>query len=385
MVWFVIALGLFNADSHRQVFKHLQAYRRGLTPRRNALCEARRGLGIAPLHWLGLQVIHPLADQATAAAAFYRGMRLMAIDGFVLNIPDTPDNERAFGRPKSGRALGAFPQVRVLSLCEVGTHVMYRHLVKPCHRCASSMAGYLLRWLAEGMLLRWDRNFFSYKHIRQVLQRRAHLLAPVKSNLIFRPIEVLADGSYLSKVYPSAKHRAKDQDGIVVRIIEYTLDEAKRTGTGEVHRLLTTLLDAEVDPAETLLVLYQERWEEELTIDEIKTHPKEKAVLRSETPAGVVQEIEGVMRAHELIRTLMFEAAAQEGIDPRRLSLTGTLTVLRCRLPKVPKDAKDEAGRQQGVAEPAAGGGRGGLGATPRRNRIHPRVIKCKLSKWPKK
>ena len=77
----------------------------------------------------------------------------------------------------------------------------------------------------------------------------------------------------------------------MVRILEDTFDDAGRAGSGEPHRLLTTLLEAHRHPAKRLIVLYQERWEEELTRDEFKTHLRERPVLRRETPAGVVQEV----------------------------------------------------------------------------------------------
>ncbi|MBV9126019.1 MAG: transposase domain-containing protein, partial [Planctomycetes bacterium] len=186
LVWFAIALGLFCRDCYRQVFQWLQPFRRGGTPRRSTLCEARHRLGVAPLRLLAQRVVRCLATPQTPGA-FYRGLRLMALDSFVLNIPDTPANARVFGRPGSSRAPGAFPQVRVLALCETGTHILYRTLLKPCHRGEVSMAAYLLRFLLEDMLLLWDRNFLSYALVRQVRQRRAHLLARVKNNLIFSP------------------------------------------------------------------------------------------------------------------------------------------------------------------------------------------------------
>ncbi len=166
----------------------------------------------------------------------------------------------------------------------------------------------------------------------------------------------------------------------MVRIIEYTLDDPARPGAGERHRLLTTLLDAELDPATTLVCLYHERWEEELTIDELKTHQRERPVLRSQTPAGVVQEVYGLLLAHYLVRVLMHEAAASVQIDPQRVSFTATLKILRCRLPECPASQR---GRQrwyrrlvEEVAEEII---------EPRRNRVNPRVIKRKMSKWPKK
>src|SRR6266481_5851008 len=309
MVWFVIALGLFCRDCYRQVFRWLQPFRKGGTPRRTTLCEAR-----------------------------------------------------------------------VLALCETGSHVLWRCLIKPCSCGEVTMTHYLLRFLRPDMLLLWDRNFLSYQTVSEVRQRKAHLLARIKKNLIFEPIRVLNDGSYLSKIYRNSADRKKDRNGILVRIIEYTFDDPGRPGSGEPHRLLTTLLDEKLDPAGTLIVGYHERWEEELPIDELKTHQRERPVLRSQTPGGVVQELYGLLLGHYVIRVLMQEAAATKGIDPRRLSFTGTLKILRCRLPECPASRR---GRSQWyhnlVAEIAE------EVLEDRRNRINPRVIKRKMSNWRKK
>src|SRR3954452_12438364 len=261
LVWFVIALGLFCRDCYRQVFRWLQPFRPGAIPPRSTLCEARQRLGVAPMRLLTEQVIR-LQGQPTTPGAFDRGMRTMALDGFVVDLPDTPSNERAFGRPGSSRAPAAFPQARFLSLCETGSHILWRSLIKPCSRGEVTMAHHLLRFLQKDMLLLWDRNFLSYQTVAEVRRRGAHPLARIKSNLIFEPIRVLDDGSYLAKLYRSPADRQKDREGILVRIIEYTFDDPGRPGSGEVHRLLTTLLDDALDPAESLIVPSHERWEE---------------------------------------------------------------------------------------------------------------------------
>lgn len=379
MVWFVIALGLFCCDSYRQVFKWLQPFRRRGTPGRSTFCEARQRLGPAPLRRLAEQVIELQATPETPGA-FYGGLRLMALDGFVVDVADSPDNARIFGRPSSGRSPAAFPQARVLALCEVGTHVLWRTQTKPCRRGEVPTARRLVDFLREDMLLLWDRGFLSYDLVQRVRRRRAQLLARIKNNLVFRPLRRLRDGSYLAKLYPSPRHRQRDEGGGVVRIIEYTWNDPGRSGSGRKHRLLTTLLDAARHPARRLIVLYHERWEEELTIDELKTHQRERPVLRSETPAGVVQEIEGLLLAHFVVRVLMSEAARRSGLPPRRLSFTGTLKVLRCRLPECPKS---RAGLRRWYEDLLAEIAEEVLPA--RRNRINPRVIKRKMSNWRKK
>jgi hypothetical protein len=382
VLYLVLGLGLFAKGSHSQIFKHFQRFRRGQTPSRGAIGEARQGLGVAPVRRLAQRLVRPLAKPDTPHA-FYRGMRLTALDGFVVNLQDTPANTRIFGKPKSGRAEGAFPQARVLALCETGTHVMLKHLIKPVHVGEATMANYLLRWLEEGSLLLWDRNFLSYKALQMVKAKNAHLLARVKSNFVFVPTKVLSDGSFLAKMYRNSHDREKDRNGIEVRLIEYTLDDPSRDKEGKAHRLLTTLLDEKLGPAVDLVVLYHERWEEELAIAEVKTHQLERPVLRSQTPRGVIQELEGLLLAHFAVRKLMFEAAFAVNLPPRRLSFTATLKILRCRLPEVPKDPKDEAGRQRWWEDLLAEVGEAVL--EPRRDRINPRVIKQKMSKWPKK
>jgi hypothetical protein len=379
MVWFVVGLGLFARDSYRQVFKWLQPFRRKGTPPRSTFCEARQRLGVAPMFRLAQQAIELRATPNTPGA-YYRNLRLMALDGFVVDVADSEVNARVFGRPGSSRSPAAFPQARVLALCEVGTHVLWRTCIKPCRRSEVTMAPSLLRALQPDMLLLWDRGFLSFALVQQVRGRQAQLLARIKKNLVFESLERLSDGSYLAKMYASPRHRAKDSGGVIVRIIDYTLTESTRTGHGETHRLLTTLLDAHQHPAKDLIVLYHERWEEEVTIDEVKTHQRERPVLRSETPAGVVQEIVGLWLAHYVVRVLMSEAAAANNLPPRRLSFTGTLKVLRCRLPEVPKSEPSlQRWYEQLLAEIAE------EVLPERRNRINPRVIKRKMSNWRKK
>ncbi len=165
------------------------------------------------------------------------------------------------------------------------------------------------------------------------------MLARVKSSRIFKRIRHLRDGSYLAKIYPTSSDREKDRHGIVVRVIRYKLNDPQRAGHDEEHVLMTTLLDEELDPASELITFYHERWEEESTFDEQKTHQDPRRVtklahLRSQTPAGVVQEVYAISLGHFVIRALMFEAASSINLDTDRLSFTGCFQILKCRLPE---------------------------------------------------
>jgi hypothetical protein len=387
--WVVLAMGLLTDLPIRQVFKHARRLRVGeKSPHRSSLCVARQRLGIAPVRHLFEHVVHPLARPETPGA-FYRGFRLVGIDGTVFDVPDSEANAAAFGRPSAGpRGDGAFPQVRKLSLVELGTHIEVAFVVRSIAHGEQSMVGGLLRHLAPDMLLLEDRGFFSYDHWKGAISRGAKVLARVKSGLILKPIRNLADGSYLAKIYRGCYDRQIDRDGIVVRVIRYTLDDPQRVGHGETHVLITNLLDEELYPARELIILYHERWEQELVYDEQKTHHDPRratkpAQLRSETPAGVIQEIHALSLGHFVIRALMFEAAGTVGLDTDRLSFLGCFQILKCRLPEC----------NSSTPEAFAGGYQGLLWEIQeertddevRRNRINPRVIKRKMSKWKKK
>ena len=136
-------------------------------------------------------------------------------------------------------------------------------------------------------------------------------------------------------------------------------------------------------------MLYHERWEQELVYDEQKTHQDPRratkpAHLRSETPAGVIQEIYALSLGHFVTRALMFEAAATVGLDPDRLSFLGCFQILKCRLPEC-NSSTPRGVRGSGIR---ACCGRCSTERTDdevRRNRINPRVIKRKMSKLKKK
>ena len=241
------------------------------------------------------------------------------------------------------------------------------------------MVAPLLDQLGPGMLLIWDRGFFSYELISAVVRRGAHLLARVKSNTVLRPIRRLDDGSFLAKIYPSQSDRRRDMRGLLVRVIEYTHDDPNRPGAGERHRLITDVTNPEDLPAHAAPVVYHERWEEELALDEIKTHLSARAIpIRSKTPAGVVQEIYGLILAHYVVRRVMHDAAAVASQDPDRLSFLDSLRVLQCQLPESPQ-VPTETWYRRLLAEVRQ------QKLRPRRDRWYPRVIKRKMSNWMKK
>ena len=383
MIWVVLAMGLFTEMPIRQVFKVSRRLRKGeASPARSSLCMARQRLGSEPLVELYRLVVKPMATEQTLGA-FYRGMRKVGIDGTVLDVPDC-DAHQHLGRSSGSRGEGPFPQVRKVSLVELGTHIEFGFVYGGWKDSERKLVEQLWDSIPEDALLIEDRGFFSYKSWKK-LHEKYKLLVRVTKSMVLKPIKHLSDGPYLAKIYPSSWHRDNDRRGITVRIIEYTLDDPQRTGHDEVHRLMTNLLDAEQFPAMELVLEYHERWEEELVFDEQKTHQDpcraEKTTnLRSETSDGLKQELYALSLGHYTIRAMMFEAAERSAMDVDRLSFKGCFQILKTRLPECdPRTESSFTDWFKAVIWEMS------CETIPvRRNRINPRVIKRKMSRWNK-
>ena len=150
-------------------------------------------------------------------------------------------------------------------------------------------------------------------------------------------------------------------------------------GSGELHRLVTSLLDHREHPADQLIMLYHQRWEAELAFDELKTHLTERAVLRSQRPDGVLQEIYALLISHFIIRKISFDASMKANVQPRRISFTATYKILKSKLLEASLFSDVKRWYQLIVAEAAKE-------VLPERDgRINPRVLKKTTSAWTKK
>lgn len=299
---------------------------------KSAISQARTRLGPEVMEQLAQRVLQPIA-RPQAPGAWFRGLRLMAVDGSCMDVADESGNAAYFGYPASSRGDSAFPQARVLCLVECGTHVVTAARIAPYETSEQAMAADLLpAKLAPDMLVMADRNFYGFKLWEQACASGAKLLWRVKSNLILEVEEALPDGSYLSTVHDSKDRQRKS--GLKVRVIDYTLVDSA-TPVQDSYRLVTNILDPQAAPALELAAIYHERWEIESTFDEIKTHMRSNStVLRSKTPELVEQELWGLLLAHFAIRQLMAQAAWKRDLDPDVLSFVHALRVVKRKMPQ---------------------------------------------------
>ena len=231
VVWLVVAACLFRGRCLAMVWRHIHPSTDQATPVDSAFPQARQRLGVLPLKWLFHRTCRPLADPSLFGA-FHGGWLIVALDGSVFETPDTPDNRQTLGSASNQHSAGAFPQVRLVAICEVGTHALTDVEMGPYATSEQELSLKMLRRLPSGRLVLMDRGLSYFELVALVRRRKSHVLARVKVSRALPVQKRLADGSYLSTIYASFTARRAGRGGIAVRVILYTHDDPGRDGCG---------------------------------------------------------------------------------------------------------------------------------------------------------
>jgi hypothetical protein len=340
-VYYTMALSLYPEAAYEEVFSVVSqglAWAGGADeshPVSKASISALRSrIGAQPLHDLMHACCLPLADPLRQPQAFYKGLRLMAIDGSRIELADEADVAQAFGRPGSRTGVAGYPQAQCVVLAECATHAIVAAELGPYRGDEWELCQWLLGALEPGMLLLADRGFNGFAHWQQALASGAQLLWRATESRLLPVRELLGDGSYLSVLEPTGKgRRSTREQAITVRVIEYQLPGVADAQPR--YRIMTSLLDPDEAPAKELAALYHQRWQIEAVFDELKTHLRQgRRVLRSKTAELVRQEFYGWVLAHYAVRWLLHEGAARSGQADELLSFTAHVHLLRRQQPR---------------------------------------------------
>jgi transposase IS4-like protein/DDE family transposase len=359
MVYFTMALALFADDDYEEVATRLTetlaawgCWGQGWSvPTSGGITQARKRLGYEPLAQLFAEVAQPVAGELTRGA-FLGSWRLMAIDGFEWDAPDTDVNVAEFGYAGSGADRSALAKVRAVTISECGSHAVVDAEIGAISGKGSgeqSLAARLYPRLAEDWLLIADRNFYSWTAWKTAAASGAQLLWRVKADLSLRLLRFLPDGSYLSVlINPRIRDKTRrdrlveaaragrdlaPEQAVVLRVIEYEVPDRDGDGKGELIALVTTITDPGTAPATQLAQAYQQRWEHETGNKQIKTQLRGPGkVLRSQSPDMVRAEIYGYLLTHYAISALICQAATEADIDPDRVKFQRTVRIVRRRV-----------------------------------------------------
>jgi Insertion element 4 transposase N-terminal/Transposase DDE domain len=352
VVYYLLAMVLFFQSSYGEVWNKLVAglewakrvrvrLALGMQPTPAAITYARQRLGWPVMARLMEQVAGPLAGQESESA-FVSGMRLVAVDGMCVDVPDTPENGAEFGYPGNGQRRGPLPQIRVVGFGECGTRAVLGATCSGLTTGEQALTRQLLGKLGRGDVVVADRNVLSHGLLSDVLATGAQVLWRAKSDIDLPVLEVLCDGTYRSRIAdPVAAKRLRrtgvapqNIPGIDVRVIEYSVATEDASEVSETFVLVTDILDPQVLTAEQAAAAYARRWQLQTCFDELETSLRGGAavVLRSKSPPLIRQEIYPMLCCYQAIRTLISHAAEGAGLDPARISVTRARDGIRSRI-----------------------------------------------------
>jgi hypothetical protein len=313
-------------------------------PTSSGISQARQRVG-----WLVMADVFEGVAQAVATSdtrgAWLRRWRLLAIDGFDVDLPDTEANAAEFGYAGSGDNRSAFPKARVVAIAECGTHAFLAAEVDAYSVGEKTLAGRLYPRLRRDELLTADRNFYSFDAWSSAVRTGAALLWRAPTQLRLPVVGVLADGTFISvvinpkvrggrreKIIEAARNgdEVDPDEAHLVRVVEYDVPDRAGNGTGELIVLLSTIVDPGQARVDELAAAYHDRWEEETANDQLKTHLRGPGrVLRSRLPDLARQEIWAWLSVHYALAVLIARAAEAADLDPDRISYTRTLRLVR--------------------------------------------------------
>ncbi len=382
IVWLVLGMALFRHLPIVQIVDQLGlSLPKGPPVVPSAIHKARERLGVLPMLWLFEATAQRWAHDSAKADRFC-GLAVYGLDGTTLRVADTPDNRTYFGGTQTHRGASGYPLVRLVALMALRSHLLAAAAFGPYDTHELGYAQSLFAQVPDHSLCILDRGFFSAQvfFALQSAGTQRHWLIRVRKDFKAVPLRKLGPGDELVQFQVSRAARKQHPElpqTLIARRITY-----QRKGFRP-QALLTSLLDPKEYPAQKVAEIYHERWELELGFDEVKTEMLDRQeTLRSKRPEGVEQELWGTLLAYNLVRLEMQRVAALSGVEPLRLSFSGTLLMLlqlwqmmSLRFPgSFIKIIRSVQAQMQRLLLP------------PRRSdRSYPRAVKIKMSNYDRK
>lgn len=359
----------------------LSSHMRQLTGHRigdSSISQRREVMGADLFQALLGQALGPLAEPIAHPHAFYKGMRLVGIDGTTWSVSNTPPIKSSARKTRSRRGSAAFYKLGMTALYELGTHNPLAARIGKDRESEMALAVPLLDTLQADWLLIADRYYGVAKFVSRLLAlpSKPWFLVRARDNLKRKVIERFRDGSSLIEIRDAAT-------GTRILLREIYARVRCRSGRWVSVRLWTNLLNPQTHPAGELVRLYGRRWEHETAYKQIKLNLRRTPLLLSHTLTTAAQEICCLVLAQTIVARIRLRAAGKEH-PPLQISFIQTLHLCRSfwtitaafrdilptrLIPLLFQRVLDLLGQQR---------------SPPRRARSCPRALRQPVSNWPR-
>ncbi|MDO6639791.1 IS4 family transposase [Shewanella sp. 5_MG-2023] len=379
MIWAVIGMALFRGESVRQLINKLDI----ILPNevdyvaRSAVTQARKKLGSDVVEDIFRQTQQQWNMQAEHPQ--WCSLNLYGVDGVVWRTPDTPENDSAFSRTSNQSNNASYPQVRMVCLMELSSHLLVDSSFASVAENEMTLAANLINNTPDNSLTLFDRGFYSLGLLHDWSQAGSnrHWLMPLKKNTQYEVIRSLGRQDKLIRLTTTPQSRKKRPD--LPEFMEARL--LTKIVKGKTLQIITSLTEPMRYPSGEIVDLYAHRWEIELGYREMKQYMLEtRFTLRSQLPELIRQELWGVLLAYNLLRyKMVLMAHSLKGVFPNQLSFREASSHIIFKLSQLPSMSPGnipkvifdiEKNAKQFVLE-------------AKRERSYPRVLKCSNDRYP--
>ena len=344
-IWGFLSQVLGDDRSCRDAVSRIIAHRAssGLetcSPNTASYCDARGRLPIGVLRALARRTAREL--QSGAADEWkWNGRSVYIADGSCVSMPDTPENRAVYPQPVVQQPGIGFPLARVAVLLSLATGACHDLAIAPYAGKGTGETTLLRRMydsLSPGDVVLADALFDNYFLACELRERGLELVARVQAERVgSRTVEARPDGDVILWRRPNKPRGMTGEQyrrySETLPMRQVTVDARGKDNRAEEFKVVTTILDGSIDGRQ-IGDLYERRWSGELDIRAIKSTMR-MDVLRCKTPEMVEKEIWAHLLAYNLLRTVMAVAAAEAGIEPRRVSFKGAKQAVTAFAPKL--------------------------------------------------
>ena len=301
-----------------------------------AYCKARGRLIQKYMDNVNQEVIEKQQSQVTPDH-LWCGKDVKIVDGSSVSMPDTRENQELYPQPSGQKKGCGFPVMRIVVMFSLATGLMLACRKGSLKVSERNLWRRMWNVYRQGDVVLADCGFCSYADYWLLSEKKVDCVMRIhqarKNNKVIRRfnkndhlVEWERGGASSRPKWLSKEQWEEIPHSMSVRLVNINVDiPGFRT---KKIIVATTLLDDKKYPLQAIGQLYLRRWLGELFIRDIKTTMRMN-VLRCKSPELVHKELTIFMIAYNFLRSLIWQAALNNGIEHYRISFAGTIATVR--------------------------------------------------------
>jgi hypothetical protein len=294
----------------------------------SAYCQARGRLPDKLFEKIFSDTACVLEEKVDKDRLWY-GKRVRVVDGTSISIPDTPENQTVYPQPSCQKPGCGFPMMRILAVFSLASGALLSYVQGPLSDGENSLLKKIIKTFSPGDIILADRGFCSFAIFAELIAMSVDALIRMREKIIKNYVVIRKfgkDDCIIKWLRPMPLRNEKHlPEALYLRMTKYRI--CRPGFRTESVTVLTTLTDHSSFPSQEFAELYVRRWQAEINLRHLKT-TLGMDILKCLSPEMIKKELAMHLIAYNLIRDLMFQAAAVHSAQLRSISFKYSMTII---------------------------------------------------------